>query len=196
MNLRTHLINFFIDKFNYTNYLEIGLFKGNNFKNVKCSNKEAVEPDSTYFGRCVDHGVLHQMTSDNFFKNTSSEKKWDLIFIDGFHEKNQVKRDIENSLLHLNTNGIIVCHDVNPREESLLARNLCWNAWEAFAELRCTREDLEMHGVQFDHTGFIKFGKQVLFDISKLKYSWQFLNENRQELMQELTNEQLFEKYK
>lgn len=195
MKTRTDLINFFIKTFNYETYLEIGLAKGNNFINVKCPNKEAIDPNTTYFSRCYDYGILYEITSDKFFESIDAGKKWDLIFVDGLHEKKQVKKDIENSLLHLNENGTIVCHDVNPREELLLAKNLCWNAWEVFAELRCTRPDLEIHGVQFDHTGFIRLGKQNLFEISKLEYNWQFLNSNRQELMQELTNEQLISKY-
>jgi len=196
MKTRTDLINYFIQKFNYKTYLEIGLAKGNNFNNINCLNKEAIDPNSFYFERSINQGTLHATTSDEFFKKINLEKKWDIIFVDGFHEKKQVKRDIENSLLHLNENGIVVCHDVNPREESLLAKNLCWNAWEVFAELRCTRDDLEMYSVEFDHVGFIKFGKQTLFDISKLEYTWSFLNSNRKELMKELTIEELLLKYK
>lgn len=42
---------------------------------------------------------------------------FDVIFIDGDHTKEQVKRDFENSLRCLSDNGFIVIHDVLPDEE-------------------------------------------------------------------------------
>ena len=55
------------------------------------------------------------MTSDEFFKQ--NEKRFDLIFIDGLHEANQVFRDVKNSLNYLNENGVILLHDCNPSIE-------------------------------------------------------------------------------
>lgn len=48
-------------------------------------------------------------TSDNFF--LSNKIKFDLIYIDGNHLYEYVKRDISNSLKYLNINGIIVLDD-------------------------------------------------------------------------------------
>ena len=53
----------------------------------------------------------------SFFKNTSDKffeinrEKFDLIYIDGSHEAQQVYKDISNSWACLNHNGIIVCDD-------------------------------------------------------------------------------------
>ena len=53
----------------------------------------------------------------SFFKNTSDEffmqnkEKFDLIYIDGWHEAPQVYKDINNSWDSLNINGIIICDD-------------------------------------------------------------------------------------
>ena len=55
-------------------------------------------------------------TSDEFF-GTNIEK-FDLIFIDGLHEYNQVKKDIKNSLNFLNNGGLILLHDCLPSEMS------------------------------------------------------------------------------
>ena len=187
MKLRTDLINFFIEAFGYTSYLEVGV-KGEqkNFVHIKCERKEGIDPNGC---------TTHKMTSDEYFDTVGRDIKWDLIFIDGLHERAQVKRDIENALLHLNENGTIVCHDVNPRESWLLGEAYCWNAWEAFAELRTERDDIEMHGVTFDHAGFIRKGSQEIWT-KPVQYSWEYLQANRSRLMQELTPEQLIEKYK
>ena len=48
-------------------------------------------------------------TSDNFFLR--NKIKFDLIYIDGNHLYEYVKRDISNSLKYLNINGIIVLDD-------------------------------------------------------------------------------------
>lgn len=42
---------------------------------------------------------------------------FDLIFIDGLHTAEQVKKDFENSLKVLAPNGFIVLHDCNPEKE-------------------------------------------------------------------------------
>ena len=53
----------------------------------------------------------------SFFKNTSDEffmqnkEKFDIIYIDGWHEEPQVYKDINNSWNSLNINGIIICDD-------------------------------------------------------------------------------------
>jgi len=186
MKTRTDLINFFIEKFNYKTYLEIGIAKSINFEAVICESKDSVDPAvSTRY-----MPAKYIMTSDEFFTTIDKSQKWDIIFIDGYHEKSQVKRDILNALNHLNDNGTIVCHDVNPKEEWLLASNACWNAWEAFAELRTELADIVMHTVEFDHSGFIRKGTQELWD-EPINNSWYYLNANRKELMKEITVEQL-----
>ena len=130
---------------------------------------------------------------------------FDLIFIDGLHESEQVSRDIENSLKFLNQNGVVVCHDMNPaiKERQLLINDPIrqkyskdqyelgnneyglWNGdcWKAFAKLRGTRSDLEMFVIDTDFgVGIIKRGKQELINIpSKLTY--EFLELNRQNVL-------------
>ena len=48
-------------------------------------------------------------TSDKYFDN--NDEKFDLIYIDGWHEAPQVYKDICNSWNFLNINGIIICDD-------------------------------------------------------------------------------------
>ena len=84
----------------YRSYLEIGTFKNDLFNHVKCNVKVGVDP--------VSGGNIRK-TSDAFF--SENNQKFDLIFIDGLHHYEQVKRDMFNSLKFLNSKGIILLHD-------------------------------------------------------------------------------------
>jgi len=186
MIYRKDLINYFIEKYEYQHYLEIGVkHPSKTFDHIQCIYKEGVDPNGC---------TTHNMTSDQFFKELSINKKWDIIFIDGLHERTQVFKDINNALLHLNNNGTIVCHDVNPLEEWLLSNNACWNAWEAFAELRSTRTDIVMYTLPIDHIGFIQFGNQDLYQFP-IEYTFDYLNTHRTKLMNQLTLEEFYIKF-
>lgn len=119
---RTEIINELINKNGYTSYLEIGLANPNdNYVGVVCETKECVDPDpysEIIKGKIeydIPDGMLtYEMTSDKMFETVSPDKKWDLIFIDGLHTQEQCMIDIKNSLMHLNENGIVMCHDNLP----------------------------------------------------------------------------------
>jgi hypothetical protein len=173
------LIQYLIDKFKYTSYLEIGVRQNENklsIDHINCSEKTGVDIEN--------RGQKYVMSSDQFFNTISLTQKYDIIFVDGDHEKNQVYKDILNSLNHLNENGFIVCHDINPLEEFLLAPRYCNNAWEAFAKLRSERTDLEMYSLTLEApgVGIIRRGSQKIYD-KKIIPNWEFLNSNRQELL-------------
>lgn len=107
----TQLLNALIEKYNLKSYLEIGVQNpANNFDKIKCTNKTGVDPN------VADNIFVYEGTSDNFFEGYG-DRHYDLIFIDGLHHADQVKRDFENSLKCLNDNGFIVLHDVLPENE-------------------------------------------------------------------------------
>jgi hypothetical protein len=86
-------------------YLEIGCFNDEVFNSIPLSSLQKVGVDP-------QKGRTNRVTSDDFFK--SNKDKFDIIFIDGLHHYSQVRRDILNSLEHLNENGIILIHDMLP----------------------------------------------------------------------------------
>jgi len=49
------------------------------------------------------------MTSDTFF--LKNKRTFDIIFIDGLHIYDQVKRDVLNSIKVLNKDGFILLYD-------------------------------------------------------------------------------------
>ena len=136
---RTDLLNHLAEKYNLQRYLEIGVQVPElNFDKIRCRSKLSVDPDPT--ARAIFTG-----TSDKFFSSWFSAMKrgpeiyfteeqrrraqedidkgcgfdeiFDLIFIDGLHTAEQVKKDFENALKVLSPNGFIVLHDCNPLKE-------------------------------------------------------------------------------
>ena len=87
---RWHMIEYLCNRRKFNNYLEIGCDKNELFSKIKIENKIGVDPVS---------GGNVKVTSDQFFLN--NKIKFDLVFIDGLHEYNQVKRDIINCISSL-----------------------------------------------------------------------------------------------
>lgn len=107
---RTDVLNHLAEKHNLQRYLEIGVQNPTqNFDKIKCAYKVGVDPDPKA-------NATFQMTSDEYFKN-HLEEVFDLIFIDGLHTAEQVKKDFENVLKILSPGGFIVLHDCNPEKE-------------------------------------------------------------------------------
>ena len=102
---RVDLVNYIVERLesDSPSYLEIGCFKDELFNAVKLQDKTGVDSVS---------GGTHRMTSDRFFKD--SNRTFDIIFIDGLHHYQQVRRDAINSLNALNSGGWIAFHDFLP----------------------------------------------------------------------------------
>jgi len=101
---RIDLVNFFIKKYKFKDYLEIGCYRDFLFSKVEVKNKVGVDP--------LCGGTIRLKSDDFFLKN---KLFFDIIFIDGLHIYNQVRKDLENSLNCLNKNGIIMLHDCLPQ---------------------------------------------------------------------------------
>ena len=147
---RWHLIQFLIDKYKYSTYLEIGCDKDQSFSKIKIPHKVGVDPIS---------GGTIRITSDNFYK--TNKEKFDIIFIDGLHHYEQVIEDINNAIDILNDNGHILVHDCLPRtiaHQAVPRYRGSWNGdvWKSIVELR-TKTDLEVFTCEIDFgVGVIK----------------------------------------
>jgi hypothetical protein len=140
---RWDLIEYLIKKNNYTNYLEIGCDQNQLFSKVIIDNKIGVDP--------VSGGNIRK-TSDDFFKENND--KFDIVFIDGLHTYEQVKKDIINSVNCLNENGIILVHDCMPDslgKQAVPRYKMQWNGdvWKAIVDLR-QKEDLDIYTCEMD----------------------------------------------
>jgi hypothetical protein len=124
------------------------------------------------------------MTSDEFFKQ--NKLIFDVIFIDGLHNADQVYRDIINSIRMCSHKGYIVCHDMNPEKEEIQLTTKpkkgqewtgdCWKAW---VKLRQKRWNLKMYVVDTDYgCGIIQAGTQELINVES-ELTYENLNKNR-----------------
>lgn len=157
---RTEIINALVK--GKTSYLEIGYYDGRNHELINCPSKLAVDPSplTTNF----KHNVV-KLTSDVFFK--TNRRKFDVIFIDGLHEHQQVSRDVDNSLKYLNEGGYIILHDVLPEklEHTIVPRPKPtghWNGdvYKAWLKLRRV-SSLSMYVINDDNgVGVIQVGEQ------------------------------------
>ena len=114
MKTRTDLLNHLTRRHGLTRYLEIGVQNpSQNFDLIECEYRIGVDPDP-------NANAAFCMTSDEFFESypyKSSSVPFDLIFLDGLHTAEQVKKDFYNSLKILSPGGFIVMHDCNPEKE-------------------------------------------------------------------------------
>lgn len=107
-------------------YLEIGTGDGGCFYRVArhCSVAVTVDVPENPYGEVTQHSgeisaagcksvIYHGLGSDQFFEDWSivGGEEFDLIFIDGSHWYDQVKRDLENALCLLSPLGTIAMHD-------------------------------------------------------------------------------------
>jgi hypothetical protein len=141
---RYEIIQETIKRKNYKSYLEIGCDQDELFSKIIIEKKIGVDPAS---------GGTIRDTSDNFFKKNN--KKFDIIFIDGLHEYDQVKKDINNSLFFLNDNGVIFLHDCMPMRfiyQAVPRATGLWNGdvWKNIVEAR-TKQEIDTYVVHADH---------------------------------------------
>lgn len=170
---RTHILNYLADRRGFKTYLEIGVQNvRNNFRRIICPFKIGVDP-------AVDDINVHMVTSDEFFKNNT--RQFDLIFIDGLHEYDQVKKDFENALNCLSQGGVIMFHDTLPEEEktTLVPRQTkVWHGdvYKYILEL-CGRNDIKLLTIDTDCGCTLAWRGQK---VSKsVELTWASLQKNR-----------------
>jgi hypothetical protein len=184
---RYDIINHLIEKYKLINYLEIGVFKGENIKKIQAAHKDGVDPGAEGF---TTPEVNYPMTSDEFFKllEGHDEIKYDIIFIDGLHHADQVEKDIKNALNHVVKGGFIVLHDCNPisYEAQLIPRQtVAWNGdtWKAFVNFKLNNPSYKCCVVDTDFGVGIIHNNGNEYKIENRIDDWDYFNSNRKELL-------------
>jgi SAM-dependent methyltransferase len=118
-------------------YLEIGCASNALFNSVLARNKVGVDP--------AEGGTVRK-TSDAFFAD--NRETFDVVFIDGLHHYDQVRRDVINAIKFLNPDGWVALHDMLPRtwlEHHVPRINGMWtgDVWKVAFELA------ETEGIDF-----------------------------------------------
>ncbi len=111
----TQLIQALIDKYNLKSYCEVGVQStAQNFDKINCALKIGVDP-ALMSNFTNPNAKIISAESDYFFEE--NKRVFEILFLDGDHTKEQIKRDFENSLRCLSDHGFIVIHDVLPENE-------------------------------------------------------------------------------
>jgi hypothetical protein len=220
---RTDLLNHLIAKHSLRNYLEIGVQVSKlNFDKIQCEHKIGVDPDpnaiatfcktSDDFFETVfkysnaNHGPIspdidvfrkHFAHNENLKENTISfGVKFDLIFIDGLHTAEQVKKDFENALKILSPDGFIVLHDCSPlKEEHTIVPRLTptghWNGDVYRFAISLTKEDaFDCDTVDIDNGCMVisrTRGTKVYIIPDPSNIQWDHFDKNRKELLNLIT---------
>jgi hypothetical protein len=127
-------------------YLEIGCAGDELFDAVMAADKVGVDPV---------RGGTHRMTSDAYFA-AEPEARFDVIFIDGLHLYDQVRRDLVNALARVNPGGWIALHDSFPRDwleehvPQIVTSGWTGDGWKVAFELLDT-EGVDFRLVAIDH---------------------------------------------
>jgi len=187
--MRWDLINKLLSKSDGpdTNYLEIGIDYRNNLDRIVAGTKDTVDPFRE---------AKYKMTSDEFF-TLRPESMYDVIFIDGLHTRDQVHKDVINSLIRIKSNGYVVCHDCSPWGPEVLSPMMGGTCWEAIAQLRL-RPDLDIYTVDIDT------GVSVITDNSNtnpvdssilpLEFTYEYVSKHRHKLLNLISYEEYINK--
>lgn len=189
---RLNIINKIVKDNNVKDYLEIGVFTGFTLDGCKAPNKIGIDPECHHY---IGKEKVFCGTSDEFFRQLEPTKKFQLCFIDGLHEAEQVYRDIKNALKRLNEGGTIVLHDCNPPEyaHTTTGINGCWTGDTYKAVLRFQSENIfgtyNYKTIDTDWgCGILTKNNIVIENIPKFSYNkaiqdWNYFDEHRTELL-------------
>lgn len=176
---RIEIINNFIAQRGYKSYLEIGICDPSLcFDQIICDKKVGVDPDE-------NAKATIRLPSDAYFG--LSREMHDFIFIDGLHQYEQVARDIENALAHLNPGGIIMLHDCLPISEQMQTHEWhegawCGTTWKAWIRYRSQSGYLTYtlnhdYGCGIIDSKHMRQPDDLRFDVpSELNFDWYVKN--------------------
>lgn len=131
------LLQYMVQRFTNATYFEIGTWRGESVTNVAPYTKECYtlslsKQELLQFGFDEAYADLHGFFSNNnpsiihlkgnslTYDYASLNKKFDVVFIDGDHHYESVKKDTENVFKHLlHENSIVIWHDYayNPEKQ-------------------------------------------------------------------------------
>jgi hypothetical protein len=193
--LRTDIINYLIERYKYKSYLEIGVqFPHSNYDKIEIQNKVGVEP---YPAQDLLHKHIVELTSEMFFKSLEDNVKYDIIFIDGLHTREQCREDILNSLKHLSDNGTILVHDCLPTAEYQTThedngREWTGDVWKSIVDIKA-KDGLDVSTIDTDWgIGCIRLNADNIGFENPIDLTW----ENYELLRHELLNIKTIEQWK
>lgn len=143
-------------------YLELGIFDGKNFEQIKSKEKFSVD---------MNGNAMFTGTTDEYFENLPLTEKFDIIFIDANHDYEYVVRDFNNSIDHC-TDWLLM-HDMIPPGKKYTKSYKCSDSYKVLYHL-LTKSNLKIYPMN-ENFGFtlIKMPAQKISlnpDDKNLKY--------------------------
>jgi hypothetical protein len=157
-------------------------------------NKTGIEPFA--ITDLLNKGIV-ELTSDMFFKSLEDNVKYDIIFIDGLHTREQSLADILNSLKHLSDNGTILVHDCLPTAEyqtSIEDNGKEWtgDVWKSIVDIKA-KDGLDVSTIDTDWgIGCIRLNADNIGFENPIDLTW----ENYELLKHELLNIKSIDQWK
>lgn len=194
MNNHTDLLNFIANKIEAETYLEVGVCNlDHNYNHIKVDEKVGVDPDPLA-------KAPFECNSDFFFAHIhqlieTDSISFDLIFIDGLHHAEQVRKDILNAWKFLNDNGVLVLHDANPPSEATTCvprgrqREWCGNVFQTILQI----ESPSFFTADFDYGCTIIRKTHVPLRFHDMIISWQDFDIHRKALLNLKTSDEIKE---
>lgn len=180
MTNHTDLLNYIAAKTNARHYLEIGVFNpDHNFNKIDVMHKLGVDPDPNAKATVCK-------TSDEFFDIAKQfGDKFDIIWIDGLHHADQVKKDIINAWRCIPIGGIIALHDCNPPTEATTCiprgkqREWCGDVFKTICQINSPF----FFTVDFDYGCTVIRKTEDPLEFNDANFEWDHFNSHRTELL-------------
>lgn len=117
-SIRSKVINFLLEPFEESAYLEIGLYFGFTFERIVAVRKLGVDPKPRFRVSKLPEAVeVIAESSDLFFEQLDSKISFNVAFVDGLHESQQCRRDVLNAISRVSEGGFVVVDDVWPSDK-------------------------------------------------------------------------------
>lgn len=179
-------------------YLEIGSGGAEpSYHQIKCPVKHRI--DVRNMGSSHSNAVGRAQSSDDFFAGLAHESAqsplYDLIFVDGLHHAEQVKRDICDALHWCAVGGTVVVHDCWPNRQEHTAREphpVAWlgDVWKGVVQIAEENPELDFRTWPGDHGVCVMRrgaeGSPLQPYREKDYYTWEFYLQYRYQLLREV----------
>jgi len=175
-----NIINYLIKKNDYKSYLELGIGNGDTWNIVECEKKVGVDFN---ISSKIDNRIVTKTTDDFFSQN---KDKFDLIYIDAKHEKNQVFLDFKNSSEFITKGGMILFHDINPISKSDTGFNSSGDVFKFWVFICKNMKSSTLIGPQEDALGIIEsidISDKIKIENLNFDCEFEYFDENRNEFI-------------
>ncbi len=188
MRDKAELINRIIQKKNYKSYLELGIGAAlETVSQIKCD--KIVSVDTVKFN---DKNPTFVGTTNAYFDK--HKEKFDVIYIDAAHDKNQVDIDAVNSMEILNDDGVIFMHDIGPADRSQIVPTASGTAYLSYFWIRANPA-IDAFSYEFpngDVLGIVKMRENPNL-LMHFELNFEFYENNRDFILQKKSLEEVLE---